>query len=72
MVEAIKILESTLESLRETCSVRKHNPFGPFIEEYEKGVYIVKGTYEDLKEVLELRPTYPLKINVILVKLGKK
>lgn len=64
MVNAIQVSESELESLRETCTVRKHVPFGLTIDECERGVYIVKGTFQELFKIL--RPTYPLRILVIL------
>jgi len=71
MVVAIQVSKSELESLRETCHVLKHNPFGLSIEDYERGVYIVKGTYEALRKVLESCPAHPLKINVILGEEGQ-
>ncbi|GAH06845.1 unnamed protein product, partial [marine sediment metagenome] len=61
-----RVSSTELKSLRETCAVRKHNPFGLSIEEYERGVYLVIGAYKDLKKILEKCSTHPLKIKVIL------
>jgi len=62
----IQVSESELESLRETCSVRKHNPFGLSVEEYTRGVYLINGKYKNLKKLLEKYPNYPMKIKVIM------
>ncbi|MBU0847586.1 hypothetical protein KKH23_10410 [Patescibacteria group bacterium] len=74
MVAIIKVSKSDLESLRETCSVHKQdafiglsaNPFGLSTEEYERGVYVVNGTFENLRKILDYDPTFPLKIYVVL------
>lgn len=68
MVIAFQISESELKSLKETCNVRHSPPWGLSIEEYERGVYLIGGTYEDLEKVLgNVRLlTLPLKIKVIL------
>jgi len=74
MVLVIKVSKSDLDSLRETCSVHKQdaftglnsNPFGLSTEEYEKGVYVVNGTFENLRKILDYEPNFPLKIYVVL------
>ena len=71
MVDMIPVSENELKALRETCSVRKRNPFGLTIEECERRPYIVNGTYEDIERVLGNIRTLPLPMK-ILVCLGKE
>jgi len=74
MVAIIKVSKSDLEYLRETCSVHKQdafiglssNPFGISTEEYERGVYVVNGTFENLRKILDYDPKFPLKIYVVI------
>jgi len=61
-----EVTETQLENLRKHCRVIKHNPFGLTIEEYEKGVFLVWGTVEQLNDVLQDNDQHPLKIKVIL------
>ena len=74
MVVVIKVSKSELESLSETCSIREQgaytglsfNPFGLSSEEYERGVYLVNGTFENLRKILDYDPTVNLKIYVVI------
>lgn len=74
MVVVIKISKSELKSLRETCSIRKQdaytglsfNPFGLPMDDYKRGVYVVNGTFENLRKILDYDPTVNLKIYVVI------
>lgn len=71
MVDMIPVSENELKALKESCTVRKRNPFGLSIKEYEKRPYIVNGTYEDIERVLGNIRTLPLPMK-ILVCLGEE
>ncbi len=52
--------------LRRSCKVRKHPGSGLSLEEYERGVYLVKGTVGSLMWLLKEHPEHTIKVKVIL------